>query len=240
MYCMVHVYQDTSNFDAINGATRDNIINSDIQKYAVSAYKIASVINDAMESCSDAWDLFDFVDSTDNGRADIEFDNVKNMWQKHFSNLRNLKRAVEALPSQRTSEEWHGTLENWRGSKDWMRLTLDCNRYKKLYMKSEKDQLSTNTQEQVAEKSEEDEVAELQSKLAYVIHACLVHELDEALIEKCNKWAEEGNDEEIYHATFITGKAKALRDQINKDESVKNSVALTIGDGEIGSPSHAR
>lgn len=245
MYSMVHVYEDTSNFDAINGATRDNIINSDIQKYVVSAYKIASVINDAMEACSDAWDLFDFVDSTDNGRADngranIEFDNVRNMWQKHFSNLRNLKRAVEALPSQHTSEEWQSALENWRGSKDWVRLTLDCNRYNKLYMKSEKDQLSKTSQEQVDEKSQKEQVAELQSKLAYVIHACFVHELGKALIEKCNKWAEEGNDEEIYHATFITGKAKALRDQVNKNDSVKNPVALTIVVGEIRSPSHAR
>jgi hypothetical protein len=97
MYCMVHFYEDNSNFDAINGATRDNIICSGIKEHVDTAYKNASIINDAIEACSDAWDLLDFVDSSDNVGADKEFDNMRNMWKKHFRNLEKLKASIEGI-----------------------------------------------------------------------------------------------------------------------------------------------
>jgi hypothetical protein len=98
-------------------------------------------------------------------------------------------------------ENWQGALENWHGSKDWMHLTVDCNLYKKLYMK-------------YYQNGQEEKMNYLQRKLAYFFHDCLEKELHKVLIEKCNKWAEEGKDEEIYRAAFIAGKAKGLRDKV--------------------------
>ena len=105
MHCMVHLYDDTSKFDA----TRDNIINSDIQEEVAKVYKKSRDINDVMEACSYAWDLLDFVDSSNNGREDIEFDELRNMWQKNFENLERLKGAIDGLQMEKKTT---GALEN--------------------------------------------------------------------------------------------------------------------------------
>jgi hypothetical protein len=169
MYCMIHFYEDGIDFDVINDATRDNIIHGGIKDDVVNAYKKATVINDAMEACSDAWDLLDFVDSSDNVGLDIEFDDLRNMWQKHFGNLEELKRALEQLQMEKNAT---CGLEAWHGSKDWMRLTVHCNLYKRLYMKFHS----------IAEISQEYHY--LRSILAYVIHDCLENEVKKVLIEK--------------------------------------------------------
>lgn len=203
LYCMIHLYEDINHFDTINVATKDNIINKNIKEAVDTAYGTASDINDAVEACSDAWDLLDFVDSSGNVLADKEFEDLRNMWQKHFENLEELKETIEhQLGATGAPEDWHGSLENWHGSKDWMNLTVCCNLYKKLHKHFHLDETAENGH------------TRLQRKLANVICDCLLNELDKVLIKKCNEWAEEGNEEEIYSAAFIAGKAKELRAQI--------------------------
>jgi hypothetical protein len=103
---MVHLYEDTSNFDAIDNARRDNyIIDSDIKNGIVTAYEKTPVINDAIEACSKAWDLLEFVDIFDSVEADIELQNLRNMWQNHFRNLEELKSAMEQLQRSITNME---------------------------------------------------------------------------------------------------------------------------------------
>lgn len=272
MYCMVHLYEHSNNFEGINGATRDNIINTDIKLAVDMAYKMALVIDDAMEACSEAWDLLDFLDNSDNvgasASADREFDTLRNMWQINFGNLEKLEKAIRALADRHIEnrersaqlgstgerEKWHDSLENWQGSKDWMNLTLHCDSYKKLYKKFHSSKMNAQVDDkenaQVDDKEHEENIKGLDNSimnaqvhdkehkdmenlirmLASVIRDCLEKELDKVLVQKCNNWAEQGKEEEIYNAAFIAGKAKGL----TRYKSLEGTVNPVFSYGSAG------
>jgi hypothetical protein len=101
------------------------------------------------------------------------------MWKKHSRNLEKLKASIEGI--QGTSDNLE-QLTQWRIGKVHWRigmapiLNVDCNLYKKLYMK-------------YYQNGQEEKMNYLQHKLAVAFHDCLEKELHKVLIEKCNKWA---------------------------------------------------
>lgn len=70
----------------------------------------------------------------------------------------------------------------------------------------------------------------LRSLMANVIVNCLENELNNALIEKCNKWALGGKEQEIYHAAFIAGKAMSVSDLFQTSEG-NDAVPKAVAEG---------
>lgn len=61
-----------------------------------------------------------------------------------------------------------------------------------------------------------DAIYKLRCLLAHIINHCIKDNvLDEAIRKNCNKWAEDGEENEIFNAASIAGKAQGVREQIN-------------------------
>lgn len=72
----------------------------------------------------------------------------------------------------------------------------------------------------------------LRCKLANIIFHCLEEEvLDKALRKNCNKWAEDGEEKEIFNAAFIAGKAEGVWQQIREG---KDDVVPVVVEGVEG------
>lgn len=70
-------------------------------------------------------------------------------------------------------------------------------------------------------------ISSLRCLLANIIFHCLEEEvLDKALRNSCNRWAEDGEEKEIFNAAFIAGKAKGVRQQIR--EGKDNAVPVVV------------
>lgn len=72
-----------------------------------------------------------------------------------------------------------------------------------------------------------DAIRILRCVLANIIFHCLEKEvLDEALRKNCNKWAEDGEEKEIFNAAFIAGKAEGVWQQIREGQRRRCTVVV--------------
>lgn len=161
------------------------------------------VVDEAIKACSEAWPLMDFVESSDTEAnlacmaADNEFNTLENIWNKKLKTkhtdqkltLRNkMKQEIEPISKG-------GKHAKGGNSMDWMKAAANFG----LYQTS-----------RVIGLDSANVIHNLRLLLANVIVDCLAKELNNALIEKCNKWAVDGEEEKIHHAAFIAGKAMGL------------------------------
>eukprot|EP00253_Pinus_taeda_P006851 PITA_06851 len=168
------------------------------------------VVGNAFKACSEAWALMDFVESSDTEAnlvslaADKEFSTLKNIWkQKPIQSNEKLairNRMQEDINSRIRKGESQGRVENMHDSVDWMTAAADfrLNKTSKVIKSKGIDHTSANA------------VHVLGCLLAKVIVNCLKIELEKALIQKCSKWAVDGEEEKMYHASFFAGKAMGL------------------------------
>eukprot|EP00253_Pinus_taeda_P033465 PITA_33465 len=167
-------------------------------------------VDDAFKACSEAWALMDFVESSDmeanivSLAADMEFSTLKNIWKQNpiqsDEKLAIRNRMQEDIKSRISKGESQERVENMHDSVDWMTAAADfsLNKTSKVIESKGIDYTSANA------------VRILGCLLAKVIVNFLEIELENALIEKCSKWAVDGEEEKMYHASFFAGKAMGL------------------------------
>jgi hypothetical protein len=157
----------------------------------------SDVINDAINVYCQAWDFMDFVDSSDpeanlvSLAADRGFDTLQHIWNKKSEPL--LERKIGPLIE--------GTAPSvlMHDSEEWMTAAMKLNLHKTCRAV---DVHSVNA------------ISDLRCLWTNVIVHCIKNELDKALIENCSKWAEHGQEEEIYRAAFVAGKVKGMRQKM--------------------------
>jgi hypothetical protein len=184
-------------------------------------------VNDAIKACSEAWALMDFVESSDTAvnlaslAADKEFDTLQNTWNKRLKMKPTQSKQVrksdqKIIESRIDSGKRVESEDSQQDSMDWMTAAANLS----LYRTSKAIDLPSA-----------DSIDRLGRLLANVIVNCLAKELENALIEKCNKWAEDGKERDIYHAAFIAGKAKAVL-ILFKTSQGNNGVPPTVVEGK--------
>lgn len=163
----------------------------------------AKVVDEAIKACSEAWPLMDFVESSDTEAnlacmaADNEFNTLENILNKKLKKKptdqtltfrKDMKDEIKLISKG-------GKHAKGGNSMDWMKAAANFG----LYQTS-----------RVIGLDSANVIHNLRLLLANVIVDCLAKELNNALIEKCNKWAVDGEEEKIHHAAFIAGKAMGL------------------------------
>lgn len=171
----------------------------------------SEVVDVAIKACSEAWALMDFVESSHTEvnflslAADKEFESLENIWNKHLKNkltesepVRTIRsRMTEDLKSRVSDGKSHGSVYNMQDSMDWMMAAAN---------------FSLSETSKAIDLQSAHTINDSRCLLASVIVNCLTNELNNALIEKCNKWAVDFEEEEIYDAAFIAGKAMSVSD----------------------------
>lgn len=195
------------------------------------------VVGDAFKACSGAWALMDFVESSETKAnfvslaANKEFNTLENIWKENLKlkpiqskeKLAAIKKEMqEDIESRISKGESEERVNNMSDSMDWMTAAADMslNKTSKMIESKAIDLHSANA------------IHDLGCLLAKVIVNCLGIELNNALIQNCCKWAVDGEEEKIYHAAFLAGKAMAVSDLFQTGQD-NNAVPLTgVAEGE--------
>lgn len=187
------------------------------------------VVNEAMKACSEAWPLIDFVETSDTEvnllslAADKDFHTLHNIWKEMMSARSETERTntrdgmKEKMVSRISEGKSPDRVDKMQDSMDWIMAAANF----KLYQTSQKVRYpSANI------------VNNSRSLLAKVIVDCWEKARNNAIIEKCNKWALQGKEGEIYHAAFIAGKAMSGPENLQTSQG-NNAVnpAVTAGNG---------
>jgi hypothetical protein len=194
---------------------------------------VSTDIDDAIQAYCQAWPLMDIVDSSNpeanlvSEAADKEFDALEDIWKKHLQmkSVENPKYSdlKEHLFKLQEEEIKKGKLCQLDEEGD-LKLFSDEEKAKAIKDKNHKDRFHDNKEwmKRSAAKSSlyktrkaldldrGHSMARLKRLLANVIFGCMDEEVDKALIKNCNKWAVEGNENDIFEAAFIAGIAKAI------------------------------
>lgn len=219
------------------------------------------VVDEAFKACSEAWPLMDFVESSDTKAnlaslaADKEFNTLENIWRKKLKvkpnqsdpkltirnrMIQNIESKLKIKSSQSDSKltirdtmiqdiksriskrKIDGKGDNTQDSMEKMMAAANSSLYKtRRVIKSKAINLrSANA------------IHTLGYLVASVIVDCLANELKNALTEKCSKWAVEGEEQKIYHAAYIAGKAMGVSDLFQTSQGNNEVPEGDVEEGE--------
>lgn len=186
-----------------------------------------NAVKNAVQSYIQAWEYMDFSEGLEKnvqlvGReADAKFDDIEDIWNK-MQNLQNLSRdqvdevnqQIEEKIKKPLRDEMKGLLQGERNSNTarGRSLCLDNVQESEHWLK-------------VVEKiiHGANAMANLQRLLARVLLHCVEKEVKRAVIEKCPfKWAEEGNEHDIFDVALLTAKAQAVLDEIYRNDVLRH------------------
>lgn len=192
----------------------------------------SGVVDDAFKACSEAWPLMDFTESSDtednfvSQAADKEFNTLENIWNKKLKVKPTQSKEVQTLRN-RMIEDMKSRIADGEGGGDESALkNPDSMDWRKAVAN-----FSLNrTSKAIDADSVEAMINNSRRSLANVIVDCLANELSNSIIEKCNSWAVDGKEQEIYHAAFIAGKAMAVSDLIQTGQ-VNHAVPKAVAEG---------
>eukprot|EP00253_Pinus_taeda_P026426 PITA_26426 len=215
--------------------------NSDMVNVCIEAYIQASCFMDMVDRSDPETKLA-------REAADNEFNTLQNVWKKHRKMLSSENSKRNRLDEEKASNRLHSPEEGARSKKlliKKMREPLydnmtqlrkeeeDAGRRdhrngrmdtlhdsKDLKAVAAKISLYKIWKVTIPNPNPEDAIRNLRCLLANIISCCLEEEvLDKALIKNCNKWAQDGNENEIFKAASIAGKAIGVRQQIREGKS---------------------
>eukprot|EP00253_Pinus_taeda_P007314 PITA_07314 len=215
--------------------------NSDMVNVCIEAYLQASCFMDMVDRSDPETKLA-------REAADNEFNTLQNVWKKHrkMQSSENSKRnrldeekasnrlqspeeearsqkllikkmrepLYDNMTQLRKEEEDAGRRDHRNGCMDTLHDSKD------LKAVAAKISLYKIWKVTIPNPNPEDAIRNLRCLLANIISCCLEEEvLDKALIKNCNKWAQDGNENEIFKAASIAGKAIGVRQQIREGKS---------------------
>lgn len=175
-------------------------------------------VTKAIRAYSEAWDFMDLVDSLDEEAkfpsfaADKDFDTIDKIWKKVLKNptnteelLKKVKNSFKGINAKESPVERACCIESQEKEG-----TRNYNMNYRISKAAKQNALESLT----AMKSSAEKFHNLQCSLGKIIGECMSPMLDKALVENCNKWAQNGKEDEIYRAAFIAGKAKGVRKRL--------------------------
>jgi len=185
-------------------------------------------IENAMQCYIQGWEYMNFVDGLNEevkslGRqADKEFDSLQHSWHKRAQPEMletKIKQPLRDQLESRSNEE-RRNLQNFR---DWTEVAISCLLKTWMVIDSYSSTLQIN------------KIDLLQRELANVHYLYMTEDLNKAVLQKCSKLAEEGEEEEILHVAFLSAKAQGLRDKV-RERNDRVELPHNTDQGSISSP----
>lgn len=205
--------------------------NSDMVDVCIEAYLQASCFMDMVDRSDPETKLA-------REAADNEFNTLQNVWKKHrkLQSSENSKR--NGLNEEKASKRLHSPEEEARSKKLLIKKIKEPLYDNMRQLRKEEEDagrklhrngcVDSKDLKAVAAKislykiwkvtiNPDDAIRNLRCLLANIISHCLEEEvLDKALKKNCNKWAQDGNENEIFEAASVAGKAIGVRQQIGE------------------------
>lgn len=195
---------------------------------------VSTDIDDAIQAYCQAWPLMDIVDTSNpeanlvSQAADKEFDALEDIWKQHVK-MKSVENPKDSHFKKELSKLVKVKIEKGQlcqlCEEGDLKLFSNEEEEKALKDKNYKDRFHDDKEwiKRSAAKSSlyktrkafnldrDHSMARLNRLLANVIFSCMDKEVDKALIKNCNKWAVEGNENDIFEAAFIAGIAKGVK-----------------------------